>query len=54
MIEEIFGGSFIALMVWMLTASFAVPALIGNVVGGFVLVTWMNHAQVVSGGGDRK
>ena len=33
---------------------FFVPSLIGNVIGGFVLVTWLNHAQVTSGGGHRK
>lgn len=30
------------------------PALIGNVIGGFVLVTWLNHAQVTSGDGHRR
>ncbi len=33
---------------------FFVPALMGNLVGGFVLVTWLNHAQVTSGDGHRK
>jgi formate/nitrite transporter FocA (FNT family) len=33
---------------------FFVPSLIGNVIGGFVLVTWLNHAQVTSGDGHRK
>ena len=33
---------------------FFVPALLGNLVGGFVLVTWLNHAQVTSGDGHRK
>lgn len=33
---------------------FFVPALLGNVLGGFVLVTWLNHAQVTSGGGHKK
>jgi formate/nitrite transporter FocA (FNT family) len=33
---------------------FFLPALLGNVVGGFVLVTWLNHAQVTSGDGHRK
>lgn len=33
---------------------FFIPALIGNVIGGFVLVTWLNHAQVTSGDGHRK
>jgi formate/nitrite transporter FocA (FNT family) len=34
--------------------SFFIPSLIGNVIGGFVLVTWLNHAQVTSGDGHRK
>ncbi|HXV17897.1 MAG TPA: formate/nitrite transporter family protein, partial [Gemmatimonadaceae bacterium] len=34
--------------------AFFVPALLGNVLGGFVLVTWLNHAQVTSGDGHRK
>jgi formate-nitrite transporter family protein len=33
---------------------FFVPALAGNVIGGFVLVTWLNHAQVTSGDGHKK
>lgn len=33
---------------------FMVPALLGNVAGGLTLVTWLNHAQVVSGGGRKK
>ena len=33
---------------------FFIPALIGNVIGGFVLVTWLNHAQVTSGDGHKK
>ena len=33
---------------------FFVPVLIGNVIGGFVLVTWLNHAQVTSGDGHKK
>jgi formate-nitrite transporter family protein len=33
---------------------FMFPALLGNVVGGLTLVTWLNHAQVVSGGGHKK
>jgi formate/nitrite transporter FocA (FNT family) len=33
---------------------FFVPALLGNVIGGFVLVTWLNHAQVTSGNAHRK
>ena len=33
---------------------FFLPALIGNVIGGFVLVTWLNHAQVTSGDGHKK
>jgi len=35
-------------------SQFFVPALAGNVIGGFVLVTWLNHAQVTSGDGHRK
>jgi hypothetical protein len=31
-----------------------VPALFGNVLGGFVLVTWLNHAQVTSGDAHKK
>lgn len=31
---------------------FLVPALLGNIVGGVSLVAALNHAQVVSGGGD--
>jgi formate/nitrite transporter FocA (FNT family) len=34
--------------------AFFFPALIGNVLGGFILVTWLNHGQVVSGNGHRK
>ena len=33
---------------------FFLPALIGNVLGGFIMVTWLNHAQVTSGDGHRK
>ncbi len=33
---------------------FFIPALLGNLIGGFVLVTWLNHAQVTSGGGHKK
>jgi formate/nitrite transporter FocA (FNT family) len=33
---------------------FFLPALIGNLIGGFVLVTWLNHAQVTSGDGHKK
>lgn len=33
---------------------FFLPALLGNVIGGFVLVTWLNHAQVTSGNAHRK
>ena len=33
---------------------FFLPALLGNVIGGFVLVTWINHAQVTSGDAHRK
>jgi len=35
-------------------ARFFVPALLGNVIGGFVLVTWLNHAQVTSGDAHKK
>jgi len=38
----------------MYLSRFFAPALIGNVIGGFVLVTWLNHAQVTSGNGHRK
>ena len=34
-------------------AGYVVPVLIGNIVGGVALVSVLNHAQVVSGGGDR-
>lgn len=33
---------------------FFLPSLIGNVLGGFIMVTWLNHAQVTSGDGHRK
>ena len=33
---------------------FFIPARMGNLLGGFVLVTWLNHAQVTSGDGHRK
>jgi len=33
---------------------FMVPALLGNIVGGLTLVTALNHAQVVAGGGRSK
>ncbi len=33
---------------------FLIPALLGNVIGGLTLVTWLNHAQVASGGGQKK
>ncbi len=33
---------------------FMLPALLGNVLGGLTLVTWLNHAQVVSGGGRKE
>ncbi len=35
-------------------ARFFIPSLTGNVLGGFVLVTWLNHAQVTSGDGHKK
>jgi formate/nitrite transporter FocA (FNT family) len=34
--------------------AFVSPALIGNVIGGLTLVAGLNHAQVVSGGNQRK
>jgi len=34
--------------------AFVIPALIGNVIGGLTLVAGLNHAQVVSGGKQRK
>ena len=33
---------------------FMAPALLGNVLGGLVFVTALNHAQTVSGGGRKK
>jgi formate/nitrite transporter FocA (FNT family) len=33
---------------------FMAPALLGNIVGGLTLVTALNHAQVVAGGGRSK
>ena len=33
---------------------FFIPSLLGNVLGGFIMVTWLNHAQVTSGEGHRK
>jgi formate/nitrite transporter FocA (FNT family) len=35
------------------TGSYVVPTLIGNVLGGVMLVAALNHAQVVAGGGRR-
>ena len=35
-------------------SGFFLPALLGNVLGGFVLVTWLNHAQVTAGDGHKK
>jgi formate/nitrite transporter FocA (FNT family) len=35
-------------------SGFMIPTLLGNVLGGLTLVTWLNHAQVVSGGGHKK
>ncbi|HYG11187.1 MAG TPA: formate/nitrite transporter family protein [Pyrinomonadaceae bacterium] len=32
--------------------SYILPTLIGNIIGGVTLVAALNHAQVVSGGGD--
>lgn len=34
--------------------AFFLPSLLGNVLGGFILVTWLNHAQVTAGDGHRK
>lgn len=33
---------------------FFAPVFLGNVLGGLILVTGLNHAQVVSGGGSKK
>jgi len=33
---------------------FFIPALLGNVLGGYLMVTWLNHMQVTSGDGHRK
>jgi formate-nitrite transporter family protein len=34
--------------------NFFIPALLGNVLGGYLLVTWLNHMQVTSGDAHRK
>jgi formate/nitrite transporter FocA (FNT family) len=39
---------------WTYVAGFMTPALLGNVLGGLVFVTALNHLQTVSGGGRRK
>ena len=31
--------------------TYLVPTLIGNIIGGVTLVTALNHAQIVAGGG---
>ena len=33
-------------------AGFFLPALLGNILGGLILVAALNHAQVKAGGGD--
>lgn len=43
------GGSW-----WTAIAEFCVPALIGNIIGGVLLVAALNHAQVVAGSPDEK
>ncbi len=40
--------------VWTYIAGFMAPALLGNVVGGLVFVTALNHLQTVAGGGRKK
>jgi formate/nitrite transporter FocA (FNT family) len=37
---------------WSYAGGYAVPTLIGNVLGGIALVTALNHAQVVAGTGE--
>jgi formate-nitrite transporter family protein len=39
---------------WEVVLRFAIPTLIGNVIGGVVLVALLNHAQVVGGEGRRR
>ncbi|MEO8082000.1 MAG: formate/nitrite transporter family protein [Caldimonas sp.] len=39
---------------WRAIAGFAVPCLIGNVIGGVLLVAALNHAQVVAGSPDEE
>ena len=39
---------------WRAIAEFAVPCLIGNVIGGVLLVAALNHAQVVAGSPDEE
>jgi formate/nitrite transporter FocA (FNT family) len=36
------------------TGGFILPALAGNVVGGIVFVTLLNHLQTVAGGGRKE
>ena len=36
------------------TTDFMIPALTGNILGGLVFVTWLNHMQVTAGDGHRK
>ncbi|MEO8523186.1 MAG: formate/nitrite transporter family protein [Caldimonas sp.] len=43
------GGSW-----WAVIAEFTVPALIGNIIGGVLLVAALNHAQIVAGSPDEK
>jgi formate/nitrite transporter FocA (FNT family) len=39
--------------VWTFIAGFFLPALLGNVIGGLVFVTALNHLQTVAGGGRK-
>jgi formate/nitrite transporter FocA (FNT family) len=39
---------------WTYVAGFMTPALLGNVIGGLLFVTALNHLQTVSGGGRKK
>ena len=39
---------------WDVAVRFALPSLIGNVIGGVVLVALLNHAQVVGGEGEKR
>lgn len=40
--------------VWTYVAGFMTPALLGNIIGGVVFVTALNHLQTSSGGGRKK